>query len=97
MNANWMNVNVTGYLNVMRICLALLFDMALDRYHSRQSRMNLRDVDVSDNRARTSTTEADIAAIRNGGYNCGGNKLENFKDVDILTSVGVKRPTEYGW
>jgi len=40
MNANCMNVSVTGYLKVIRIALAELFDNALDMYHSRHSRTN---------------------------------------------------------
>ena len=84
MNPNCMKVRVTGYLNDIRICLALLFDIALERYHSRQSRTNLREAFVHDNRARMSPREVDIEAIRNAGLlDCVGNKLERFK-VDIF-------------
>jgi hypothetical protein len=52
--ANCTNTKVTGYLNTIKICLALLLDNALERYHSRQRRANLRDVDEKLRRLRTS-------------------------------------------
>jgi hypothetical protein len=44
MNPNCINVNVTGYLKAVRICFAVLFESALERYHRKQSKTNLRAV-----------------------------------------------------
>lgn len=61
MNANCTNVNVTGALNVFRICFAELFDRALDIYHNRHRNTNLTCVDVSDSRSLNSRKDVDIA------------------------------------
>jgi len=80
-----MNVNVTGYLKAIKICLALLFDKALEKYHNKQSKINLEDVLEYDNRLRISRKKVGICndGDDDEGWNPRAMKGDNFGDVGI--------------
>jgi len=79
----------------MRICLRLLFERALERYHNRQRRMNLMDVWERSRLGRTDSRKAatdvtvreeeEVGIDRAGGLNWRGG---NLGDVGMVILVG---------
>jgi len=82
----------------MRICLRLLFERALERYHNRQRRTNLMDVweraRLGRRDSRKAATdvivseEKEVGVERPGGLNWRVGNAENFADVGMVILFG---------